>query len=158
MIETVETEWRKSMDKYEVNIKMEQIKKLARQKDFAGAAAIADEIDYFKVKDNRTLSILADVYEANKEYEIARDILVEAYSRTTIGRRLAYRLVKISIKAGDLEEAEEFYEDFIEVAPKDNSRHILEYELAKAKGAPIDERIDILKLYLEDEVDEKWAV
>lgn len=145
------------MDKYELNVKIEQIKKLARQKDYAAAARVADSIDFYKVKDNKTLSLLADVYEASGKYDQAKEILVEAYARTSLGRQLAYRLVKLSIKSGNIGEAEEFYEDFIEVAPRDNSRYILQYQLASAKGEPLENRISILETYLGDEMDEKWA-
>lgn len=145
------------MDRYELNIKIEQIKKLARQKDYAAAAKVADSIDFYRVKDNKTLSLLADVYEASGKYEQAKEILIEAYARTSLGRRLAYRLVKLCIKSGNIREAEEFYQDFTEAAPRDNSKYILQYQLATAKGEPMEKRIDILETYLGDEMDEKWS-
>lgn len=145
------------MDKYELNIKMEQIKKLARQKDYAAAATVADSVDFYRIKDNKMLSLIADVYEASGKYEQAKDVLIEAYARTSIGRRLAYRLVKVCIKSGNVSEAEEFYQDFIEAAPRDNSKYILQYELASAKGAPMEDRIAILETYLEDEMDDRWS-
>ncbi len=145
------------MDKYELNIKVEQMKKLAKQKDYATAAKVADSIDFYRVKENKTLSLLADIYEASGKYEQAKDILIEAYARTSLGRRLAYRLVKVCVKSGSINEAEEFYEDFIEAAPRDNSKYILQYELATAKGEPMEKRINILETYLDDEMDEKWS-
>ena len=145
------------MDKYELNIRIEQIKKLVRQKNYAEAAKVADTIDFYKVKENRILSLLADVYEASGRYENAKDILIEAYQRTSLGRQLAYRLVKICIKSGHINEAEEFYKDFLEVAPRDNSRYILQYQLAAAKGESLEKRTEILETYLADDMDERWA-
>lgn len=145
------------MDKYELEVRVEQIKKLARQKDYAAAAKIADTVDFYRIRENRTLSLLADVYEASGKYDKAKDILIEAYERTTLGRQLAYRLVKLCIKSGNVSEAEEFYQDFVKAAPRDNSKYILQYELASAKGEPLENRISILETYLSDEMDEKWA-
>ncbi len=145
------------MDRYELNVKMEQIKKLARQKEYAAASKIADTIDFYKIKENKNLQLLADVYEASGRYSQAKDVLIEAYARTTLGRQFAYRLVKLCIKSGNISEAEDFYDDFINAAPKDNSKYILQYELATAKGQPLEERIKILETYLSDDMDEKWA-
>lgn len=145
------------MDKYELGIKVEQIKKLSRQKDYAAAADIADTIEAYRVKDNKILALFADVYEGSGRYEQAKEMLIEAYERTSLGRQLAYRLVKLCVKSGNISEAEEFYEDFVRVSPRDNSKYILQYELAVAKGAPIDARIEIMETYLSDEMDEKWA-
>lgn len=145
------------MDRYELNVKMEQIKKLARQKEYAAAAKIADTIDFYRIKENKSLQLLADVYEASGKYNEAKEILIEAYARTTLGRQFAYRLVKLCIKSGNISEAEDFYDDFINAAPKDNSKYILQYELAAAKGQSIEERIKILETYLSDDMDEKWA-
>lgn len=145
------------MDRYELNVKMEQIKKLARQKEYAAASKIADTIDFYRIKENKSLQLLADVYEASGKYDQAKEILIEAYSRTTFGRQLAYRLVRLCIKSKNISEAEDFYDDFINAAPKDNSKYILQYELATAKGKSLEERIQILETYLSDDMDEKWA-
>ena len=145
------------MDKYETSVRIEQIKKLARQREFAAAANVADSIDFYKLKDNKSLSLIADVYEASGNYEQAKEVLIEAYSRTKIGRQLAYRLVRICIKAGSITEAEEFYDEFVTASPRDNSKYILQYELAAAKGAPIEDRIEILQTYLSEDMDDKWA-
>ncbi len=145
------------MDRYELNVKMEQIKKLARQKEYAAASKIADTIDFYRIKENKSLQLLADVYEASGKYIQAKEILIEAYSRTAFGRQLAYRLVRLCIKSKNISEAEDFYDDFINAAPKDNSKYILQYELATAKGKSLEERIQILETYLSDDMDEKWA-
>lgn len=145
------------MDRYELNVKMEQIKKLARQKEYAAASKIADTIDFYRIKENKSLQLLADVYEASGKYNQAKEILIEAYSRTAFGRQLAYRLVRLCIKSKNISEAEDFYDDFINAAPKDNSKYILQYELATAKGKSLEERIQILETYLSDDMDEKWA-
>lgn len=145
------------MDRYELNVKMEQIKKLARQKEYAAASKIADTIDFYRIKENKSLQLLADVYEASGKYNQAKEILIEAYSRTAFGRQLAYRLVRLCIKSKNISEAEDFYDDFINAAPKDNSKYILQYELATAKAKSLEERIQILETYLSDDMDEKWA-
>ena len=145
------------MDRYELNVKMEQIKKLARQKEYAAASKIADTIDFYRIKENKSLQLLADVYEASGKYIQAKEILIEAYSITAFGRQLAYRLVRLCIKSNYISEAEDFYDDFINAAPKDNSKYILQYELATAKGKSLEERIQILETYLSDDMDEKWA-
>jgi len=145
------------MDKYEFNLKIEQIKKLIKAKDYANAAEIADSFSDYKIKDNRVLTMLADVYEASGNYDRAKEKLMEAYERVSLGRQLSYRLVRLSLKSGNIPEAEEFYDNFIRTSPRDNSRYILEYEIAKAKGIPIADRINILTNYLTDEMDEKWS-
>ena len=145
------------MDKYEYNVKLEQIKKLIRKKDYATAARIADTIDWYKVKNNQTIVMIADVYEASGRYEQSKENLKLAYDRSGLGRQIAYKLVKICIKCGDLEEAEEFYDDFVSAAPRDISKYLLQYELAKAKGDPIETQISILEQYLEEDMDDRWA-
>lgn len=145
------------MDKYEFNLKIDQIKKLVKQKDYAEAARIADEFEEYKIKDNKILTLFADVYEGSGHYEKAKEMLTEAYERVSLGRQISYRLVKLSIKSGQLDEAEEYYEEYVKMAPKDRSKYLLQYHIGKAKGKPIEERIEILKRYLDDEMDEKWS-
>ena len=145
------------MDKYEFNIKTEQIKKLIRKKEYQAAAKIADTMDFTKVKNNALLITVADVYEVIGEYDSARDILEIAYERTQLGRQIAFRLTRISVKRKDLEEAMDYYEDFVAVAPKDASRYILQYEISKLKGEPIENQIAILEKYVEDDMDDKWT-
>ena len=145
------------MDKYEYNVKLEQIKKLIRKKDYATAARIADTIDWYKVKNNQTIVLIADVYEASGRYEQARENLKMAYDRSGLGRQIAYKLVKVCIKCGKIDEAEDFYDDFVSAAPRDISKYLLQYELAKAKGEPLEKQISILEQYLEEDMDDRWA-
>ena len=145
------------MDKYEYNVKLEQIKKLIRKKDYATAARIADTIDWYKVKNNQTIVLIADVYEASGRYEQAREKLKLAYDRSGLGRQIAYKLVKVCIKCGKIDEAEDFYDDFVSAAPRDISKYLLQYELAKAKGEPLEKQISILEQYLEEDMDDRWA-
>ena len=145
------------MDKYEFNIKTEQIKKLIRKKEYVAAAKIADTMDFSKIKNNALLITIADVYEVIGEYDKARDVLGFAYEQSQLGRQIAYRLTRVSVKRGDLEEAMEYFEDFKEVAPRDASRYILEYEIAKLQEKPLEELAAILEQYLEDDMDDKWT-
>lgn len=145
------------MDKYEFNIKTEQIKKLIRKKEYVAAAQIADTMDFSKVKNNPLLITVADVYEVIGEYDKARDVLTLAYEKTQLGRQIAFRLARISVKRRDIEEAEEYYEDFKTVAPRDASRYILQYEISKLKGEPVESQIEILEKYVEDDMDDKWT-
>ena len=145
------------MDKYEYNVKLEQIKKLIRKKDYATAARIADTIDWYKVKNNQTIVLIADVYEASGRYEQARENLKLAYDRSGLGRQIAYKLVKVCIKCGKIDEAEDFYDDFVSAAPRDISKYLLQYELEKAKGEPLEKQISILEQYLEEDMDDRWA-
>ena len=145
------------MDKYEFNIKVEQIKKLMKKKDYITAVKIADTIDWDKVKDNQLLIMVADVYEIAGRYDAARDALLTAYERTGLGRQLAYRLCRLSVKRGDITEAQEFYEEFTENSPRDAGRYILQYEMAKGSGQPLSKQIEILETYIEADMDDKWA-
>lgn len=144
------------MDKYDINLKIEQIKKMYDKKDFYTAAEIADYIDVKKIKNNSLINIIADSYEETGQYDKAIDVLLLAYERSPLGRQLAYRLTILSIKAEQLQEAEDYYNDFISMAPKDLGQYILKYEIARLKGESIDERIGILEEYVSIEMDEKW--
>ena len=144
------------MDKYEYNLKLDEIKALVGKQDYAGAASICDTIEWRKVRSNNTLNMVADAYEATKQYDKAKNVLLIAYERTPLGRQLAYRLTILSIKEKNFEEAEEFYEDFLEVSPRDMAKYLLQYQLAKAKGTDIDVLIGILEKYSQEDVDERW--
>ena len=144
------------LDNYEYNIKSDQIKKLYSKKDYSTAAKVADSIDWRRVKNNTMLNLVADVYDRCKEYEKARDVLLIAYDRTTCGRQLAYKLTILSLRLKDFVEADEFYQDFVEMAPDDTTQYILKYRIAKTKGEHIDVLIQILEAYAEVEMDERW--
>ena len=145
------------MDRYEFDIKMEQIKKLMKKKDFATAVKIADGIDWKKVKENPLLIMAADVYEISGKYDEAREVLLLAYEKTGLGRQLAYRLCRLSVKRGDFKEAEEFYEEFTHNSPYDAGKDILQYEMAKGKGEPINVQIGILETFIGEDMDDRWA-
>ena len=144
------------MDRYEYNIKADEIKKLYNRKDFAGAAAIADEIDWIKIKDNTMLNRIADIYENTKQYEKAKEVLLIAYERSPLGRQLAYKLTILSLRTQNFEEADEFYQDFVEMSPTDNAQYLLKYRIARAKGEELSVLIQILETYLKEETDERW--
>ena len=145
------------MDRYEFDIKIEQIKKLMKKKDFATAVKIADSIEWKKVKENPLLIIAADVYEISGKYDEAREVLLLAYEKTGLGRQLAYRLCRLSVKRGDFREAEEFYEEFTQNSPYDAGKYILQYEMAKGKGESLDVQISILETFIGEDMDDRWA-
>ena len=145
------------MDRYEFDIKIQQIKKLMKKKDFATAVKIADAIEWRKVKENPLLIMAADVYEIAGKYDAARETLLLAYERTGLGRQLAYRLCRLSVKRGDFDEAQEFYEEFTQNSPRDAGKYILQYEMAKGRGESIDKQIGILETFIEEDMDDRWA-
>ena len=145
------------MDRYELNTRIDQIKRAMEKKDFATAATTADLVDWSKVKNNSLLMIVADAYEAAKEYGKAKEILLIAYKRTPMGRQLAYRLALISVKMKDFDDADAFYGDFKQIAPYDTAAFILEYRIAKARGESPEKLISILEAYKQVDVDEKWT-
>ena len=145
------------MDKEEYHQKLDELTSYVRDKDYENALNIVDSIDWRRVKSINTLNMVADVYEVNKDYESAKDILVLAYSRASIGRNILYRLVEVCIRLNQIDEAEKYFREFSKVAKNDNSRCILQYKLFKAKGAPLEAQIDVLEEYKEREYTERWA-
>ena len=145
------------MDKSEYNLKIEELKTAMHAHDFEKAVDVADSLDIKKIRDNNLLSLIADAYELTGDNEQAKKILLMAYDNTNTGRQLAYRLCLISIKLKELDEANEFYQDFIEMAPRDSARFILKYKMAKAKKKPVEELIKILEDYVNIDMEEKWA-
>ena len=144
------------MDKYEFNIKAEQMRKMAEQGDYKTAMQIADTIDWRRVRNANLLSYVADIYEHNSEYEEAKDILLLAFERAPVGKRFLYKLAEISVKAGDLQDAQEFYHEFCEMSPDDCRQLLLRYLILKAKGASAEQLIAPLEEYTSLEVDEEW--
>ena len=144
------------MDKYDFNIKVEQIKKLVNKSDFETAMKIADTIDWRRVRNANLLSMIASVYEKNEEYQEAKDILLIAFERAPIGKRLLYKLTQLALKQGNIQEAESYYREFCELAGDDSRQDILRYLILKAKGAPIEQLIHSLESYTSTELDEKW--
>uniref|UniRef100_UPI0040254010 hypothetical protein n=1 Tax=Lachnospira sp. TaxID=2049031 RepID=UPI0040254010 len=144
------------MDKYEFNIKLEQIKKLATKKEYKQAAQIAKEMNWNKVKDWSTLATVINVQEAAGDYEEARDMAILAYNRNLGGRKLIYKLTEFFIKVNDFENAEELYKEYAKISAHDVNRYILYYDLRRAQGAPDTELVKILEDYKESEIDEKY--
>ena len=145
------------MDKYEYKLKLEQIKNLIESKDYETAAQIADSINWKKVKSVATLCMIGELFERTKRLEESKEILLMAYDRSPVGRNIIYRLAHVAIKLSSLDEAQEYYEEFVEIAPHDNMKYVLKYEIAKAKGASLDELISILEEFKEREYTEEWA-
>ena len=144
------------MDKYEFNIKVEQIKKLVNKSDFETAMKIADTIDWRRVRNANLLSMIASVYDKNEEYQEGKEILLIAFERAPIGKRLLYKLTQLALKQGNIQEAESYYREFCELAGDDSRQDILRYLILKAKGAPIEQLIHSLESYTSTELDEKW--
>lgn len=144
------------MDKYEFNIKVEQIKKLVGKNDYETAMKIADTIDWKRVRNTNLLSMVATIYEKNEDYQVAKEILLQAFERAPIGKRLLYKLAELAIKEGDIEEAEAYYKEFGDLASDDPRQQLLRFMILKAKGAPAQQLIHSLESYTSVELDEKW--
>ena len=144
------------MNKYELGIKIDQIKKLAAKKEYAEAAAIAKDINWTKVKDWQALATAINVQEAVGDYEEARDMAILAYNRNLGGRKLVYKLTEFFIKVGDFDNANELYEEYSKSSQHDVSRFILYYDLRKAQNASDNELVGILEDYRDHEIDEKY--
>lgn len=145
------------MDKTEYHLKLDELTRCVQEQDFNNALQIAESIDWRRVKSIRTLSMVADIYEVNKDYRNCKDILLLAYDRASIGKSILYRLVEISLKLGEVDEAVDFYTEYTEVAPNDNSRYILKYKIYKARRSPLADQISILEEYKDKEYTERWA-
>lgn len=145
------------MDKNEYRAKLEEINDLVDNQDYQGALKIVDTIDWRRVRSARTLCMIGEIYEANKRYEDSRKLLLLAHQRAPIGKTVLYRLVELSIKMGNYNEAADYYKSFVEISPNDNSRYILKYKLYRARRSPIEEQIQILQEYKEKEYTERWS-
>ena len=145
------------MDKYEYKLKLDEIKNLMAKKQYTEAAEIADSINWRKVRNVNALMKAGDIYAQIGRYDEAKEILLMAYDRSPIGRMIIYKLAEIAIKTKEFDEAQEYYDEFVEIAPHDNLKYILRYEMNKAKGAGLDVLIQILEELKEQEYTEKWA-
>ena len=145
------------MDKYEYKIKLDQMKSLAAEHKYEAAAELADTINWHKIKNVNALIKAGEIYEKVERYEESRDILLMAYDRSPIGRMIIYRLAEVAIKMGNYSEAKEYYDEFVEIAPHDNLKYVLRYEISKAQGADINTLIAILEELKEQEYLEEWA-
>ena len=146
-----------TLDKEEFRIKLEEINRLVEKKNYKDAMEVVDSIDWRRVKNVRTLCVVGEIYAANKRYEDSKEIFLLAYHRAPIGKNILYRLIEVSLKMKDIAEAEEFYEEFLEVAPNDNTRYILKYKICKEKKVSLEEQIKILEEYKEKEFTERWS-
>ena len=145
------------MDKYEYRLKAEQIEKLVKKKDYAGAAKIADTIDWRRVKNVNMLYIVSEIYEATERYGECMEILDIAYDRAPVGRMLLYRMTEVCTKMNNFDEAIALYREFVKVAPHDQSRYILKYQIYRERGSSLEDQIKILNEYKTHEYQEKWA-
>ena len=145
------------MDKAEYQSRLEELNSLVKKEDYEGALAVVEAVDWRRVKSLRTLGMVADVYEANKRYPEAKKILLMAYDRSSIGKGILYRLVEVSVKMKDFDEAIDFYNEFEAVARHDNSRYLLKYKILRGQKAPLEEQISLLEEYKEREFTERWA-
>lgn len=145
------------MDKYEYNLKLDQMKTFVSEGKFESAAEIADSINWNKIKNVNALVKAGEVYEKVERYEDARDILLSAYDRSPIGRTIIYRLAEVSIKMKDYTGAQEYCDEFVDIAPHDNQRYVLKYNIKKAQGASYQELIPILEEFKDKEYTEEWA-
>ena len=145
------------MDKVEYKLRSDEIKKLIQQKDFAQAAEIADTIDWRRVKSVMMLCTISDVYKMNRRYENAKDLLLLAYDRRPGGRSIVYSLCELCLRTGDLVQAMEYYKEFVNVAPKDPGRYILQYKIYEDQDVSLEERIEVLEELKKHDYREKWA-
>ena len=145
------------MDKYEYKIKSEEIKELIAQREFARAAEIADTIDWRRVKSVMMLCTISDLYKMNRRYEDSRDLLLLAYDRHPGGRTIVYALSELSIKTGEIPQAVEYCKEFVNIAPRDPGRYILQYKIYEAQGVGLEERIEVLEELKKHDYREKWA-
>lgn len=145
------------MDKYEYNLKLDQMKSLYAEEKYEDAADIADTINWNKIKNVNALVKAGEIYEKTERYEDSREVLLMAYDRSPIGRMIIYRLAEVAIKMGDYEGAEDYYQEFVEIAPRDSLKYVLRYDIKKTEGASYEELIPILEELKEQEYTEEWA-
>lgn len=145
------------MDKFEYKMRSEEIKSLIENKEYAEAMVIADSIDWTRVKSVMMLTMVSDLYKMNKRYDISRDILELAYERCPGGRTIVYSLCELCIKLEDFVQAVEYYKEFVQLAPRDSGKFILQYKLYEAQNVGIEERIEVLEEFKQHERRERWC-
>ncbi len=144
------------MDKYEYKVRADEIKSLISEGEYEEAVKIADSIDWRRVKSVMMLCTISDLYKINRRYEDSRDILLLAYEKQK-GRLIVYSLCELSIKLGEYVQAIEYYKEFVQIAPKDSGRYILQYKLYEAQDVSLEERIEVLEELKRHDYREKWA-
>ena len=145
------------MDKYEYNLKLDQMKSLTAEGKYEEAAEIADTINWRKIKNINALVKVGEIYEKVGRYDESKDVLLTAYDKSPIGRMIIYRLAEVAVRTKSFDEAKEYYQEFVEIAPHDNLKYVLKYEISKAQGADIGTLIGILEELKEQEYSEEWA-
>lgn len=145
------------MDKYEYKLKLDQLKNLAAAEDYSTAAQIADSINWKKVRNSSTLCLVGDIYNHLERYEESKELYLMAYDHSPIGRNIVYKLTEVALKAGNVAEAEEYYQEFAEISPNDAKKYILRYQISCMKDEPLENKISILEELKEKEYTEKWA-
>ncbi|MCD8324681.1 MAG: hypothetical protein LUC32_07010 [Clostridiales bacterium] len=145
------------MDKYEYKLKLDQLKALVEAQDYETAAEIAGSINWRKVRNSKTLLMVADVYERLERYEECKEVLLQAYDHSSVGRSIVSRLAEVAVKSKNVQEAETYYQEFLEISPRDNQRYVIAYEISCLKNDPISDRIAILEELKEKEYTEIWA-
>ena len=145
------------MDKYEYKLKLDQMKSLTAEGKYEEAAEIADTINWRKIKNINALVKVGEIYEKVGRYDESKDVLLTAYDKSPIGRMIIYRLAEVAIRTKSFDEAKEYYQEFVEIAPHDNLKYVLKYEISKAQGADIGTLIGILEELKEQEYSEEWA-
>lgn len=146
-----------TLDKYEYKLRLEEIKSLNKKGRFQESAQVADTIDWKKVRNTSTLGIISDVYKINRRFDDAKEILLLANEKSPQNRRIIYALCDLTVKMGQVVEAVEYYKEFVQLAPNDNSKYILLYKIYEAQDISLEERIAVLKEYKKREYSEKWA-
>lgn len=145
------------MDKYEYNLKLDQMKSLYAEEKYEDAADIADTINWNKIKNVNALVKAGEIYEKTERYEDSRDVLLMAYDRSPIGRMIIYRLAEVAVKMQDFDAAQDYYDEFVQIAPHDSLKYVLRYDIKKAQGAPYTDLIPILEEFKDQEYTEEWA-
>lgn len=145
------------LDKYEYKLKLDEIETLAGEKNYAAAAQVADGINWRKVRNVNSLMLVGEIYQQTGRYEDSKELLLMAYDRAPIGKKIIYRLAEIAIEAKQFDEAQEYYDEFVEIAPHDTLKYLLRYRMSQAKGEPLQAQIHILNELKEQEYTEEWA-
>lgn len=145
------------MDKYEEKLKLDELKKLVEEEKYKQAEEIADTMNWKKTKNINDLVLASEIYKNTQRFDECRELLFMAYDRSPIGRKIIYMIAELAIEMGNFDEAMEFYDEFIEIAPHDNSKYVLRYHMKKAQGATLDEQIALLEELKDQEYTERWA-
>ena len=146
-----------AVDKYEYKLQTQKMLELMEKGEYRKAATIADTIDWNRVRNSLMLTNVSDIYEKTRDYQKSYAVLKIAYSRAESSRKVICRLCTLALKTGNSEEAIDFYDEFIQIAPKDPNRHILRYQILRAQGAPVEQQIEALEEFKKAEYIEKWA-